>query len=488
MSWAKIKDKILSGETTVTQLTEEYIERIEKHNSQYNCFITTVDKDVLLKQAAEADKRYSDGNPRYLEGLLIGVKDNFCTKGIRTTAGSKMLEDFIPPYESTVTRRLLEAGAIILGKTNMDEFGMGSSTTHSHFGPTPNAVDSSRVAGGSSGGSATCVASDLGMAAIGTDTGGSIRQPAAFNGIVGLKPTYGRCSRYGMISYASSLDQAGPMTKTVRDAAMMLFAMAGIDQHDSTCSFVGVPYYASACERVSYPLRIGVAIELFESMNIQDGCLERFRSLLSVFDHEHHYPVKYVSIPSLKFALPAYYVIATSEASSNLSRYDGIRFGHRTSAECESLEEFYEKTRAEGFGDEVKRRILVGTYCLSAGHYDDYYGKALKVREVIKNDFNEAFKEVDVILSLTTPGPAFPLQEQRSEVETYLEDMFTVPANLAGLPALSVPIGKDEQGLPLGIQIIGKKFDEETVLSVGAMIERIVDNWEESKKEQTDTE
>ena len=476
MSWSKIKDKILSGETTVTQLAEEYVERIEKHNSQLNCFITTVDKDILLKQAKEADKRYQEGNPRYFEGLLIGVKDNFCTQGIRTTAGSKMLEDFIPPYESTVTRRLLEAGAIILGKTNMDEFGMGSSTTHSHFGPTINPVDSSRAAGGSSGGSATCVASDLAMASIGTDTGGSIRQPASFCGIVGLKPTYGRCSRYGMISYASSLDQVGPMTKTVKDAACMLEIMAGMDPRDSTCSLVGVPQYSLHCEDLPSSLKIGVVRELWEQINANSTSFTRFGSLLREFQHDG-YSVRYVSLPSLKVALAAYYVIATSEASSNLARYDGIRFGHRTSSQCESLEEFYEKTRAEGFGDEVKRRILVGTYCLSAGHYDDYYGKALKVREVIKYDFNEAFKEVDVILSLTTPGPAFPLHEERNEITTYLEDMFTVPANLAGLPALSVPIGKDEHGLPLGIQIIGKKFDEETVLSVGTMIERIVGKW-----------
>ena len=410
-----------------------------------------------------------------MEGLPIAVKDLFCTKGILTTAASRMLENFTPTYESTVTQNLLKSGAIFLGKTNLDEFAMGSSNTTSYFKPTQNpwrGKDKEKilVPGGSSGGSAVAVSTRLALGATGTDTGGSIRQPAAFCGIVGMKPTYGRCSRWGIIAFASSLDQAGPITRNVRDSAIMLRAMAGYDRKDSTSINKNVPDYESGLGKSIKGLTVGIPKQYrIDGMNpdlakLWDMGIEWLKS--------SGVKISEISLSHTKYALPTYYIIAPAEASSNLARYDGVRYGFRSEA-TKTLQDMYEKTRAEAFGDEVKRRIFIGTYVLSAGYYDAYYLKAQKVRKLIADDFHQAFDKVDAILTPTTPGSAFGIGEKMDDpIAMYLNDVLTVPASLAGLPAISVPAGLDQENLPIGLQVIGKPFDEQTVFQVAEVIEK----------------
>jgi aspartyl-tRNA(Asn)/glutamyl-tRNA(Gln) amidotransferase subunit A len=425
--------------------------------------------------AKASDARIAKGEARPLEGLPLAIKDLFCTKGVRTTAGSNILNNFIPPYESTVSQNLWDVGAVLLGKTNMDEFAMGSSNETSHFGPAINPwrarnSNSNLVPGGSSGGSAAAVSGYLALGATGTDTGGSIRQPAAVAGIVGLKPTYGRCSRWGTVAFASSLDQAGPMARTVRDAAILMRHMASVDPKDSTSVDVPVPDYEATLEGGVKELRVGIPKEYRI-----DGAPPEIDALWAKgaeWLKAQGAQIVDVSLPHTKYALPAYYIVAPAEASSNLARYDGVRFGLRAK-DVRDITDLYEKSRAEGFGAEVKRRILIGTYVLSAGYYDAYYTRAQKVRALILRDFEEAYKHCDVLLTPATPGPAFAVGSQSDDpVAMYLNDVFTVTVNLAGLPGISVPAGLTAEGLPLGLQIIGKAFDEATVLRAGRAIEQ----------------
>jgi aspartyl-tRNA(Asn)/glutamyl-tRNA(Gln) amidotransferase subunit A len=442
-----------------------------------NAFVTET-PDQALTMAHEADRRIAAGSTRPLEGLPLAIKDLFCTKAVRTTAGSNILSSFIPPYESTVTQNLWDAGAVMLGKTNMDEFAMGSSNETSHFKPviSPWRAHNSNqglVPGGSSGGSAAAVAANLCLGAMGTDTGGSIRQPAALTGIVGLKPTYGRCSRWGIVAFASSLDQAGPMTRTVRDAAILLKVMASVDPKDSTSVDVPVPDYEERLESGVKGLRVGIPKEyrIDGARPEIDALWDRGAEWLKAQGAE----LVDVSLPHTKYALPAYYIVAPAEASSNLARYDGVRYGHRA-ARPEDITDLYERSRAEGFGAEVRRRILIGTYVLSAGYYDAYYARAQKLRTLIARDFINAFEHCDVLLTPATPGPAFAIGEKTADpVAMYLNDVFTVTVNLAGLPGLVVPAGVTGNGLPLGLQIIGKAFDEATVMRAGRAIEVAAD-------------
>ena len=454
------------------ELTEMHLDAIAALEQQVHAFIT-VTPEQALAPADAADAALARGEAGPLAGLPIAIKDLFCTKGVRTTAASRILEPFIPPYESTVTANLLRDGAVFLGKVNLDEFAMGSSTTTSAFGNTINPwqrADSSQalVPGGSSGGSAAAVAAGMALAATGTDTGGSIRQPASYCGIVGIKPTYGRCSRYGIVAFASSLDQAGPFARTVEDAAILLRSMAGHDPKDSTSAALPVPDFAAACARGVKGLRIGVPREYRV-----DGMPAEIEALWAQglgWLREAGAEIVDVSLPHTKYGLATYYIVAPAEASSNLARYDGVRYGLRVPAN--DLTDLYEETRAAGFGAEVRRRILIGTYVLSAGYYDAYYLKAQKVRALILKDFTDAFAQVDALLTPTTPSAAFAIGENEDDpVKMYLNDVFTVNANIAGIPGLSVPAGLDAQGLPLGLQVLGRPFDEETVFAVGAALE-----------------
>ncbi|MFT3996799.1 MAG: Asp-tRNA(Asn)/Glu-tRNA(Gln) amidotransferase subunit GatA [Asticcacaulis sp.] len=459
-----------------TELTEAFIGAIEKANPALNAYVlTTFDK--AREMAGESDRRLKAGEGRALEGAPLGIKDLFCTKGVRTTACSGILDTFVPPYESTVTQNLWDDGAVMLGKLNMDEFAMGSSNETSHWGPVTNpwksnASNAPLTPGGSSGGSATAVAADLCLAATASDTGGSIRQPAAFTGTVGIKPTYGRASRYGMVAFASSLDQAGPITKTVEDAAIMLQSMCSHDAKDSTSLAQALPDFSSFVGKSIKGLRIGIPDEyrLDGIPGEIDALWEQGIQWLKDAGAE----IVRISLPNTKYALPCYYIVAPAEASSNLARYDGMRFGHRTDA-ATSLTDTYELSRSEGFGAEVKRRIMIGTYVLSAGFYDAYYVKALKVRRRIAEDFVNAWNSCDVILTPATPSAAFQLgdtEKAADPVQMYLNDVFTVTTNLAGLPGMSVPAGLDSKGLPLGLQVIGKALDEGTTLAVGSVLEK----------------
>ncbi|MGH6887606.1 MAG: Asp-tRNA(Asn)/Glu-tRNA(Gln) amidotransferase subunit GatA [Rhizomicrobium sp.] len=439
-----------------------------------NAFITETPERALA-MAAESDRRIAAGESRPLEGVPLAIKDLFCTKDVRTTAASRMLENFVPAYESTVTQNLWNAGAVLLGKTNMDEFAMGSSNETSHFGPAINpwrARDCNEhvVPGGSSGGSAAAVAARLCLAATGTDTGGSIRQPAAVSGVVGVKPTYGRCSRWGIVAFASSLDQAGPITRTVRDAAILLNAMASYDPKDSTSIERPVPDYEHGLEDGVRGLRVGIPREYRIEGSPPE--IEALWAKGAEWLRSQGAQIVDVSLPHTRYALPVYYIVAPAEASSNLARYDGVRYGRRT-ADPRSITELYERSRAEGFGAEVRRRILIGSYVLSAGYYDAYYLRAQKVRALIAHDFDAAFAHCDVLLAPSTPGPAFALgAKTRDPVSMYLNDVFTVPVSLAGLPAISVPAGLTEAALPLGLQVIGKAFDEPHVLRAGRALEQ----------------
>ncbi|MGF1476605.1 MAG: Asp-tRNA(Asn)/Glu-tRNA(Gln) amidotransferase subunit GatA [Geminicoccaceae bacterium] len=453
------------------ELTRAYLDAIERHRS-WRAFITET-AERALADAAASEERLAGGDARPLDGLPIAVKDLFCTAGVRTTAGSHILETFVPPYESFVTRQLWDAGAVCLGKTNMDEFAMGSANITSYFGSVTNpwtlpGDNKPLVPGGSSGGSAAAVAGRLAIAATGSDTGGSIRQPAAFSGIVGAKPTYGRCSRFGMVAFASSLDQAGPLTRTVTDSAILLQAMAGFDVNDSTSAPEDVPDLETACGGSIKGLRVGVPKEYrLDSMDPQiEGLWQRGMDWMRAQGAE----IQEVSLPHTKYALPAYYIIGPAEASSNLARYDGMRFGLRVPGR--DLIETYAKTRGEGFGDEVQRRVLIGAYALSSGYYDAYYLKAQKVRRLISNDFSAAFEGVDVLLTPTAPTAAFREGEKEDDpVAMYLNDVFTVPASLAGLPGISVPAGLNADGLPLGLQIIARPFDEVTMFRAASALE-----------------
>jgi aspartyl-tRNA(Asn)/glutamyl-tRNA(Gln) amidotransferase subunit A len=456
----EMADDLAAGRYTSVELTQHFINRIHAHDKSLNSFITVTD-ELALKQAHDADMLHKAGKAGPLTGIPIAQKDIFCTKGVKTSCGSKMLDNFIAPYNATVIEKFEAAGAVMLGKTNMDEFAMGSSNENSFYGPVRNPWNLDCVPGGSSGGSAAAVAGGLAPAATGTDTGGSIRQPAALTGITGLKPTYGRVSRYGMIAYASSLDQGGPMTKTAYDAAMLLNVMAGHDPRDSTSINIPVPDYTAGLDKPLHPLKVGLPSAFFdERLNPEiAACLEEAKKVLAPMGVTFH-PV---TLNTLDLSIPAYYVIAPAECSSNLSRYDGVRFGHR----CENpknLQDLYERSREEGFGSEVKRRIMIGTYALSAGYFDAYYLKALKVRRLIANDFARAFETVDVIMSPTTPSTAFKIGEKSNDpVAMYLSDIYTIAVNLAGLPGMSIPCGF-VNGLPVGMQLIGKAFDEKTIL------------------------
>ncbi|EAR23316.1 Asp-tRNA(Asn)/Glu-tRNA(Gln) amidotransferase subunit GatA [Nitrococcus mobilis] len=460
---AQLVAGLRSGEFTSIELTRACLERIRRLDSKLNAFIT-VSEEQALAAAQAADSARAVGQGGALTGIPIAHKDIFCTRGVKTTCGSRMLDNFIAPYDAHVVERLKAAGAVMVGKTNMDEFAMGSSNETSFFGPVRNPWVDTAVPGGSSGGSAAAVAARLVPAATGTDTGGSIRQPAALCGISGLKPTYGRVSRYGMIAFASSLDQGGPMARTVEDLAWLIEAMAGFDPRDSTCVERPVPRYAAGIDAPLTGLTIGLPKEYFgEGLSPAVGDL--IQAAIDVL-HRLGAQIKEISLPNSRLAVPVYYVIAPAEASSNLSRYDGARYGYRCS-QPRDLEDMYERTRSEGFGAEVKRRIMVGTYVLSAGYYDAYYLKAQQVRRMIRDDFIRAFEEVDVIMGPTAPTAAFDLGEKTSDpVQMYLSDIYTIAVNLAGLPALSIPTGF-AAGRPVGLQLIGNFFAEERLLNVG---------------------
>ncbi|MEW8645348.1 MAG: Asp-tRNA(Asn)/Glu-tRNA(Gln) amidotransferase subunit GatA [Candidatus Thiodiazotropha endolucinida] len=468
---AELGAAMQAGEFSSVELTRHFIERIERLNGDLNALITPT-PDQALAEAEAADRVIRSGQAGPLTGVPLVQKDIFCTQGVKTSCGSRMLDSFISPYDATVVERLKQAGTVSLGKANMDEFAMGSSNETSYYGPVRNPWDQNRVPGGSSGGSAAAVAARIAVAGTGTDTGGSIRQPAALCGITGLKPTYGRVSRFGMIAFASSLDQAGPMTRSAEDAAMLLQAMAGFDSRDSTCADQPVPDYSATLNDSLRGLKIGLPREYFDAgldsaveASI-DGAIGLYKQLgAEVVD---------ISLPNTALAVPTYYVVAPAECSSNLSRFDGVRFGYR----CEDpkdLEDLYKRSRGEGFGAEVKRRILIGTYALSAGYYDAYYLKAQKTRHLISDDFKRAFETVDVIMGPTTPTTAFALGEKTDDpVTMYLNDIYTIAANLAGLPGISIPV-QPVNGLPVGLQIIGNYFTEGKLLNVAHRLQAETD-------------
>ncbi|MFT7086916.1 MAG: aspartyl-tRNA(Asn)/glutamyl-tRNA(Gln) amidotransferase subunit A [Rickettsiales bacterium] len=458
------------------ELNQAYIDNAVK-NRGLGAFITET-FDLALDAAKIADQNIAKNEARVLEGIPLAIKDLFCTKGIRTTSASKMLENFVPDYESTVTQKLWNEGATMIGKANMDEFAMGSTNTTSYFGPVINnhkkhGSDENLVPGGSSGGSAVAVSANLAAAATGSDTGGSIRQPASFTGAVGIKPTYGRCSRYGMVAFASSLDQAGIFTKDVADAALLTKIISGYDDKDSTSINQAIPDFDALLKSDVRGKRIGIPKE-YRADNLPEE-IKNLWDIGAKLLKENGAEIIDISLPHTKYAAAVYYIIAPAEASSNLSRFDGVRYGHRTAEQNLSLEQMYEKTRNEGFGDEVKTRIMTGTYVLSAGYYDAYYKKAGQVRRLILEDFKNAFRQVDAILTPVAPSAAFALDKSKIDsdpIAMYLNDVFTIPASLAGLPAMSIPFGINKDGLPLGLQIIGDHFDEQTILDVALRLEQ----------------
>ena len=464
-SLCSLVDGIKKKDFTSEELTSSYIDNSKKAK-KLNTFITT-NFDNALNQAKNFDKKGDFKG--LLPGMPIAVKDLFCTKDIKTTAGSKMLNNFIPTYESTVTSNLWSEGSFLLGKLNCDEFAMGSSNETSFFGNVINPYGDKLIPGGSSGGSASALAANLTPTTIGTDTGGSIRQPASFTGTVGLKPTYGRCSRWGIVAFASSLDQAGPMTQNVEDCALLLEAMSGYDPKDSTSANVKVDNYSKNLTGEIKGLKIGIPKE-YRVENMPSEIDSLWKKGVEYLKNAGAI-IKDISLPHTMYALPSYYIVAPAEASSNLARYDGVKYGHR--AKGNNLIEMYENTRSEGFGEEVKRRILIGTYVLSSGYYDAYYLKAQKVRQLIKKDFEDAFKNIDAVLTPSTPSSAFKAGDKKDDpISMYLNDVFTVPVNLAGLPAISVPTGHDKNKLPLGLQLIGKAFDEQTILNLSLAIQK----------------
>jgi aspartyl-tRNA(Asn)/glutamyl-tRNA(Gln) amidotransferase subunit A len=470
---ASARKMLANGDLTATELCQAHVDAIEAANEALNAFILAT-PERAIEMAEQSDQRRQKGETGELEGIPLGIKDLYCTNGVQTTAGSHILGDFTPVYESTVTQNLWRQGAVMLGKLNLDEFAMGSSNETSYFGNclSPwkrDGDDTPLVPGGSSGGSASAVAARLALGATATDTGGSIRQPAAFTGTVGLKPTYGRCSRWGIVAFASSLDQAGPITRTVEDAAIMMRVMAGHDPKDTTSVDIAVPDYEAGLKDGIKGLVVGIPEEYrVDGMSAE---IEELWQKGINWLKDQGAEIRDVSLPHTKYALPAYYIVAPAEASSNLARYDGVRYGLRVPGD--DIISMYENTRAAGFGAEVKRRIMIGTYVLSAGYYDAYYLKAQKVRSLIKRDFDEAFKNVDVLLTPTTPSPAFAPGEKGADnpVEMYLNDIFTVTVNMAGLPGISVPAGLSSEGTPLGLQLIGKPFDESGLLRTAQALE-----------------
>ena len=487
MTLADARNNLRAGEITSVELTESCLDAIEDADA-LNAFVHNT-PELALEQAQQADARIAAGDAPSMCGLPVGIKDLFCTKGVPSQAASGILNGFKPEYESTVSQNLFDAGSVMLGKLNMDEFAMGSSNETSVYGDVINPWrrandDAALTPGGSSGGSASAVAADLCLAATGTDTGGSIRQPAAFAGITGIKPTYGRCSRWGIIAFASSLDQAGPMTKSVRDAAIMLEAMCGHDPKDSTSAELAVPNFEAMLTGDIRGKVIGIPKEY--RMDGMPGEIEQLWADGTAMLKDAGAEIRDISLPHTKYALPAYYVIAPAEASSNLARYDGVRYGHRATLEAgDGITEMYEKTRAEGFGPEVQRRVMIGTYVLSAGFYDAYYNRARRVRTLIKKDFDDVFAAgVDAILTPATPSAAFGLGEMKDAdpVQMYLNDVFTVTVNLAGLPGISIPAGLDKQGLPLGLQLIGKPWEEGDLLNTAYALENSVGFVEKPQK------
>ncbi len=467
----ELADALHNREFSSIELTRHYLERIARHNPQLNAYITLTEEQALT-QAAAADRRIAAGEAQPLTGIPLAQKDIFCTAGVRTSCGSKMLDRFIAPYDASVIERCNQAGAVMLGKTNMDEFAMGSSNETSFYGPVRNPWDPQRVPGGSSGGSAAAVAAQLCAAATGTDTGGSIRQPAALCGLTGLKPSYGLVSRWGMIAFASSLDQAGPMARSAEDCALLLQAIAGFDPRDSTSVERAVPDYSSDLEGDIAGLRIGLPKEYFET-GLDPAVARSIEEALAQYRRLGAEVVE-ITLPSTALAVPAYYVVAPAECSSNLARYDGVRFGHRCSDPL-NLEDLYKRSRAEGFGAEVKRRVLIGTYALSAGYYDAYYLKAQQLRQLISEEFRQAFRQVDVIMGPTSPTTAFAIGEKSSDpVAMYLSDIYTIAVNLAGLPAMSLPVAP-VAGLPVGLQLIGRYFDEARLLNIAHRLQQATD-------------
>ncbi len=473
----ELHEKLKKREVSSVEATQACLDRIEAVEGKVHSFITVTPEEAL-KGAAEADQRIASGETDILTGIPIALKDIYLTKGILTTCGSRILANFIPPYDATSWLKLKERGAVLLGKLNQDEFAMGSSTESSHFGPTRNPWDLERIPGGSSGGSAAAIAARQAIATLGTDTGGSIRQPASHCGCVGLKPTYGRVSRYGVIAYASSLDQVGPVTRDVTDCAIMLGAVAGYDPADSTSVNLPVPDYTKALVNDVKGMKIGLPKECFiagldpDVQKAMEEAIATYKGLGAQFVE--------ISLPTLDYAVAAYYLIATAEASSNLARYDGVRFGHR-SEKAQSLIDMFAKSRDEGFGLEVKRRIMLGTYALSSGYYDAYYLKAQKVRSLIMHDFIKALEYVDVILTPVAPTPAFKIGEKVNDpLQMYLSDIFTIPVNLAGTCGMSVPAGFSSDGLPIGLQLIGRPFGEETIIRAGYTFEQATD-WHKRK-------
>ena len=462
-----LQKKIISS----VELTQVYLDRIQQLDGDYNSYITAT-PELALQQAKLADERIAAGNAEILTGIPLAQKDIFCTNGVKTSCGSNMLDNFIAPYDATVIHKFNQAGAVMLGKTNMDEFAMGSSNETSFYGVVKNPWNTETVPGGSSGGSAAAVAARLAPAATGTDTGGSIRQPAALCNLTGLKPTYGRVSRYGMIAFASSLDQAGPMTRTAKDAAILLNTMAGFDEKDSTCANKAVPDYTVELNNSLAGLKIGLPKEYFEK-GMDAEVAKSIEEAIDVYKKAGAEIVE-VSLPNSSLSVPAYYVVAPAECSSNLSRFDGVRFGYR----CENpvdLEDLYKRSRGEAFGEEVKRRIMIGTYALSSGFYDAYYIKAQKIRQLISQDFKNAFEKVDVIMGPTTPSTAFKIGEKSNDpVTMYLSDIYTIAVNLAGLPGMSIPAGL-ANNMPVGLQIIGNYFEESRLLNIAHQFQTLTD-------------
>jgi len=472
LSIQEIHSRIGAGQLSAVELCRAALDRIGAL-ADLNAFLTVTEEQALA-QAEAIDQQASTGERLPpLAGVIIAVKDNMVIKGVRTTAGSRILENYVPPYTATAVQRLVDAGAIVIGKTNCDEFAMGSSTENSAYGAVKNPWDPERVPGGSSGGSAVAVAAGMASVALGSDTGGSIRQPASLSGVVGLKPTYGRVSRYGLIAFGSSLDQIGPFANSVEDAATVLTLMAGHDTADSTSSTTFVPDYAADLGAPVRDLRVGVPREYY-SAGLDPEVKDRIEAAIKLFEGMGCEIVD-ISLPHTKYAVPTYYLLATAEASSNLARYDGVRYGFRAESPA-NLKDMYSETRDQGFGAEVKRRIMLGTYALSAGYYDQYYAKAQKMRSLIERDFRDAFDKCDVIATPTSPTPAFPIGEKADDpLEMYLSDIYTITANLAGVPGVTTPCGLSSTGLPIGIQLIGRHFDEALLLKAAANLERAID-------------
>ena len=472
LSISAMREGLQARSFSCVELTKDAVAKAKKHAS-LNCFIE-LSEDRALQEAEKIDTLIADGKSSPLLGIPVGIKDVICTKGVRTTAASKILKNFIPPYDATVTRKLIQAGTVSIGKLNMDEFAMGSSNENSAFGPVQNPWNPEFVPGGSSGGSAAAVAAGICPATLGTDTGGSIRQPASFCGVVGLKPTYGRVSRYGVIAYASSLDHVGAFARNVRDCALMTEALCGVDPNDATSVDKEVPNFEESLGKSIKGLRIGIPKEYFIA-GLDGDVKESLQNALKTLEGLGAIPVE-ISLPHTELAVSVYYILAPAEASSNLARYDGVRYGHRAEGDLE-LRDLYSRSRSEGFGKEVQRRILVGTYVLSSGYYDAYYVKAQKVRSLIVKDFRDAFEtSCDIIAAPTAPTPPFKIGEKFSDPLTmYLNDIFTIPVNLAGLPGMSLPCGFSSAGLPIGLQLIGRPWDESTIFQVGSAFESATD-------------